>query len=222
MFYSLYQQLNVTQTQAPLADPSAEKSELTTLSTLCPALYNNGFLQNPAGWQIEISGLVKKPASFTLEEMRAFTRIQQDRRIVFAEGFTVRANWEGFVAAELLHRVSPLPEAQYLIQYNAASEVECIPLQELYEQRALFCLAAQNNPLSASHGGPLRLLVFNRYAHKGLGQLTRLVLSDTPVSGTFEKQGYDANAWIEPGEYYATDLQMVKTITDSAREVDVW
>ena len=155
-----------------------------------------------------------------MKALTGFTRIQQNRRIVFADGWSFRAQWEGLVISELLHRVSPRPEAQYLIQTDASGHVECLPLKDLYAQRALFCLRVSGIPLPDAYGGPLRLLVFDRYAHKGLGQLVRLELSETPVSGHYESKGYPPDARIEPGPCYAADLRAMREIATPGEVVD--
>jgi DMSO/TMAO reductase YedYZ molybdopterin-dependent catalytic subunit len=164
MFHSLYNRTAGTQT--PVAEPAEKAGDKTFLNW--PASYLDGFETfDPEHWRLEISGLVEKPQQFSLKDLSGFTRIQQNRRLVFADGWTYRATWEGFVVQELLHRVMPKPEAQYLIQTDIAGHIECLPLKDLYSQRALFCLRVSGKTLPPTHGGPLRLLVFDRYAHKG-------------------------------------------------------
>jgi DMSO/TMAO reductase YedYZ molybdopterin-dependent catalytic subunit len=187
-----------------------------------PASYLDGFTAfDPDHWQLEITGLVEKPQAFTLKDLNSFTRIQQNRRLVFADGWAYRSTWEGFVVQELLHRVGPKAEAQYLIQTNLAGHTECMPLKDLYSQRALFCLRVSGKTLPTLYGGPLRLLVFDRYAHKGLGQLTRLELTDQATPGYFATKGYHPDALIEPGNYYAADLGHLQT-AKAPGEITQW
>ena len=94
-------------------------------------------------------------------------------------------------------------------------------MKDLYTQRALFSLRVGGKALPAIYGGPLRLLVFDRYAHKGLGQITRLELSEEEVPGYFASKGYPPEAQIEPGDYYAADLQAMQTIK-APGEVTQW
>jgi len=214
MFHSLY-----NRTAASLA-PNAEQSDKAFLNW--PASYLDGFQAfDPEHYRLQVDGLVEKPQQFSLKEMSGFMRIQQNRRLVFADGLTYKATWEGFVVNELLHRVTPKPEAKYLIQTNLAGHVECLPLKELFTQRALFCLKIGGKSLPAIYGGPLRLMVFDRYAHKGLGQIVHLELSDVEVAGHFAEKGYNPTGEIEPGNYYATDLQSIQLIKTPG-EVTQW
>lgn len=218
MFHSLYNRS--TASIAPAIEQADKAGDKTFLNW--PASYLDGFQAfDPDHYRLEVCGLVDKPQAFSLKDLTGFTRIQQNRRLVFADGYTFKATWEGFVVHELLHRVSPRPEAKFLIQTNLAGQVECIPLKDLYTQRALFSLRVGGKALPAIYGGPLRLLVFDRYAHKGLGQITRLELSEEEAPGYFTSKGYQPEAQIEPGDYYATDLQATQTIKTPG-EVTQW
>lgn len=220
MFHSLYNRTTGTQSSTGTQSDKVAGADKTFLNW--PANYLDGFQAfDPEHWHLEVGGLVDRPQEFTLKDMNSFTRIQQNRRLVFADGWTYRAPWEGFVLQELLHRVAPKPEAQFLIQTNLSGHVECLPLKELYAQRALLCMRVSGKPLPAMYGGPLRLMVFDRYAHKGLGQIAKLELSDIAVPGHFADKGYDPAAQIEPGDYYAADLKIVQTIKTPG-EVTQW
>lgn len=217
MFYSLHKQ-NTT-ALLPTANAQGQPSEGNL--DKWPASYLDGFQAVHSNqWALEVGGLVEKPQQFSLKDFAQFTRIQQNRRLVFADGYSYRDTWEGFVVQELLHRLSPLPEAQYIKQTNLSGQIEYISLKDLYTQRALFCLRVRGKGLPAIHGGPLRLMVFDRYAHKGLGQLTKLELvaensDETSVEnrkGYFATKGYEPDALIQPGNYYACDLQRMETI----------
>jgi hypothetical protein len=63
--------------------------------------------------------------------------------------------------------------------------------------------------------------VFDRYAHKGLGQLAKLELAEQPIPGHFASKGYSPDALIEAGNYYATDLNSMQTAKVSG-EITQW
>lgn len=218
MFHSLYNRK--IGGLSPHPTPHDKSEDRTFLSW--PASYTDGLRGfDPEHYRLEICGLVRFPQQFSLRDLVAFTRIQQNRRLVFSDGWTFRATWEGFVVHELLHRVAPEPEGRFLIQTNLAGQSECISLKDLYNQRALFSLRVNGKNLPATHGGPLKLLVFDRYAHKGLGQIVRLELSEHEIPGHFASRGYDPSGEIEPGDYYATDLNSVHAIKTPG-EVTQW
>lgn len=218
MFHSLYHRTH--NTLAPAVEINETGLDRTFLHW--PANYLDGFREfDPDHFQLEVGGLVERPTTFSLKDLLGFTRIQQNRRLVFADGCAYRNTWEGFVVQELLHRVTPKAQANYLIQTDLAGHVECMPIKDLYAQRALFCLKVAGKPLPAIYGGPIRLLVFDRYAHKGLGQLVKIELSDTEVPGYFSGKGYEPSGQIEPSDYYATDLKTIQSI-QTPGEVTQW
>ncbi|HEY9686300.1 MAG TPA: molybdopterin-dependent oxidoreductase [Coleofasciculaceae cyanobacterium] len=219
MFHSLYNRSTGTFT-APKAEPQDKAADKAFLAW--PVSYFDGFRNiDPDHWEMEVTGLVSRSMTFNLKDLMGFIRIQQNRRLVFADGWTYRAPWEGFVLSELLHRVAPLPEAQYIIQTSLSGQVECMALRDLLSQRALFCMRVAGKPLPPLYGGPLRLLVFDRYAHKGLGQIAKLEFSEHPVPGFFAGRGYDPEGHIEPGNYYCADLKIMQTIRTPG-EVTQW
>jgi DMSO/TMAO reductase YedYZ molybdopterin-dependent catalytic subunit len=215
MFHSIYHKQ--TAPQAAQETASANRAFLNW-----PATYSQGFQSfDPHQYQLNVCGLVERPHTFSFQELMALTRIQQNRRLVFADGYTFRSSWEGFVVQELLHRAAPKPQARFLIQTNLSGQVECLPLKDLYSQRALFCVRVNHKPLPELYGGPIRLMVFDRYAHKGLGQIVSLELSDHEIPGDFSKLGYEASGEIQAGEYYASDLRSLQQIK-TAGEVTQW
>lgn len=212
MFHSLY-----ARTGAQLADKAPDKTFLPW-----PASYLDGFVEgDPEQFTLEIGGLVAKPQTFSLKDLGGFVRIQQNRRLVFADGWSYRAQWEGFVISELLHRIEPAPEARFLIQTNLAGLQECVPLKDLINQRALFCMRMAGKALPPVYGGPLHLMVFDRYAHKGLGQICKLEFSESDIPGHFAAKGYDPAGTVEPGNYYAVDLKAIREIRESG-EITQW
>ena len=212
MFHSLH-----AQTTVPLQSKETDK-----LFLAWPATFLDGFEAiDPETWQLEVTGLVARPQTFTLRDLASFMRIQQNRRLAFADGWAYRGQWEGFVLQELLHRVSPLAEARYLIQTNLSGHQECLPLSNLVSNRALFCMRVGGSPLPALYGGPLRLMAFDHYAHKGLGQLIRLELSEQPIPGFYSSKGYEPTGTISPGPYYAADLQELRQV-EAPGEITQW
>lgn len=205
MFHSLYQrQASAVPTLTPTADPA---------TTGLPTTYLDGFAEfDRETWRLEVDGLVTRTHGFTLQNLSHLPQVKQDRRLVSAEGWSFRVQWEGVLLSDVLTRVVPLGNAKYLIQTDLSGRQECLPVQELVNQRALLCHSINGIPLTPAYGAPYRLLVFTRYAHKGLQQLSRLTLAEEPIPGYWAGKGYDPEAEILPGESYAFDLKAMQSI----------
>lgn len=206
MSFSRFHSLNQRFGQATAQQPAG--------STEWPALYAEGIVDlSPQTWSLEIGGLIGQPKTWSYRDILSLPQAEQNRRLVFAEGWSYRSSWRGILLSDLLAQAQPEPEAQYLIQQNAVGQTECLPLSVLLEGRALLCLFEKQQALSPLYGGPAKLMIFNRYANHGLGQLVRLTLSEQPTPGYWETHGFTAE--IEPGNYYAFDLQRTQAHRDA-------
>ncbi len=206
MFHSLY-----TRSQAT----AAQENPLATARPW-PAVYQQGIVSiQPHEWILTISGLVENPGQFTDAELKSWPQVTQNRRLVDVGGWTYRSEWQGVLLEELIRRVNPLPEAQFIHQVNLAGEQECLPLADALSGKALLCHSEAGQPLPPVYGGPWHLLVFDRYSYKGLTQISGLVFSAEPLAGTPQQRGYAAEGYIEPGSYYAMDLQNARPVSGS-------
>jgi sulfoxide reductase catalytic subunit YedY len=66
-------------------------------------------------WTVEIEGLVKKPAKYTLEDLLKLSA-QEERiyRMRCVEGWSMVIPWVGYSMAELIKKVEPLGSAKYV------------------------------------------------------------------------------------------------------------
>jgi DMSO/TMAO reductase YedYZ molybdopterin-dependent catalytic subunit len=209
----------VAPTDAPVLKPTV--SGLTW-----PALLNADKPYQPvntATWSLQIGGLVSEPLTYTLQQLRDFPKITQNRRWITAMGWTVRAPWEGVLLQHLLDKVRPTANATHILQEDVQGNQEYLPLKEALNQRLLLVYGVNNKPLDFLHGGPVQLMVFNRYHYKGLGQLAKITLvseEDPTVAVASEQQGYSRSGDIVPMMMYAWDLRTSKPIKHSGEVTD--
>ncbi|MGE0199849.1 MAG: molybdopterin-dependent oxidoreductase [Candidatus Melainabacteria bacterium] len=206
MFHSLYQQA-----QTPSAPDTAQPWPATYLDAMADL--------TPAQWTLTVDGLVEKPRSFTYSEFLALQPAlsQQERRLISAEGWSYRGQFEGILLAALVNAVKPSPQAKFLIQTNASDHQTAIDLTMAIREKAMFCHRVNGQALSPLYGGPIRLMVFHRFSHKGLGQVTRLTFSETPLEASQDfwvHKGYTLEGTVSPGDYYAFDLGAFRPIRE--------
>src|SRR6185436_5334081 len=77
--------------------------------------YAAGAQNNWANWRLEVSGLVQKPATMTLEELKALPSRTQITRHDCVEGWSAIGKWKGVRLEDILKRVRPRPEAKYIV-----------------------------------------------------------------------------------------------------------
>src|SRR5215475_11742323 len=70
---------------------------------------------DPGSYQLEVTGLVRKPRTFTYEELRALPQSHQVSTFHCVTGWTVKdVRWSGVRFDHILDLVEPLPSAKAL------------------------------------------------------------------------------------------------------------
>jgi DMSO/TMAO reductase YedYZ molybdopterin-dependent catalytic subunit len=144
-------------------------------------------------WQLEVLGLVERPVAFTWEEFQQLPRVQ-----VFADFHCVTRwsklgnLWEGVSARELVQRAGGVkPEAAFVVAHSYDDGYTTnMPLADFLAEDVLLADRHDGEPLTAEHGGPLRLVVPRRYAWKSAKWLRALEVVAVDQPGTWEQAGY--------------------------------
>jgi DMSO/TMAO reductase YedYZ molybdopterin-dependent catalytic subunit len=146
----------------------------------------------PAQWRLEIRGLVERPLAFGWEEFQALPRVK-----VFADFHCVTRwsrlgnLWEGVSVREILNRAGIRPEAKFVVAtgYDDGWTTN-LPLEDFSAPDALFADLHDGRPLSADHGGPVRLVVPLLYAWKSAKWVRCIELTAHDQPGYWEQAGY--------------------------------
>jgi DMSO/TMAO reductase YedYZ molybdopterin-dependent catalytic subunit len=163
---------------------------------------------DPKGYTLEIGGLVRKPRSFTYDELLALPRSHQVSTFHCVTGWTVQnVHWSGVRFQHLLDLVEPLPTAKALrfdsleVPYNDSLTTEQVKLHDV-----MLALEMDGQPLSRPHGSPARVVIPEMYGYKGVKWLTKIELVASQPTGYWEGLGYDQDAWIGHSNGYGSGL----------------
>lgn len=166
------------------------------------ALAQNGF----ADWKLEIGGLVRSPASFSLDQLRALPSRTQITRHDCVEGWSAIAKWKGVKLSELLERVQPLPSARYIVLYCADPDedgqryYESLDFEDAHHPQTILAYEINDAVLPIRHGAPVRLRVERQLGYKQAKYLMQIELVESVESIAGGKGGY----WEDRGyEWYA-------------------
>lgn len=152
-----------------------------------------------AAWRLEIGGLVEKPMSFTLDQLRTFPYEKQSSRMKCVQGWSARAEWGGFRFGTLTEIVKPQESAR-AVRFDCADKwFEYMSIKELSNPRVLFVLDMAGKPLMPSHGAPLRLIDPTRYGYRSAKLITTV---------TFVEEGKGSMA-CDLGPYYSATGEIV-------------
>ncbi|MBI3610373.1 MAG: molybdopterin-dependent oxidoreductase [Nitrospirae bacterium] len=163
---------------------------------------------NFADWKLTVSGLVERPAEFSLSELRRLPSRTQITRHDCVEGWSAIAKWKGVPLSELLNRVRPLPSARYVVFHCADPDesgqnyYESIDFDDAYHPQTLLAYAINDQVLPIAHGAPIRLRLERQLGYKMAKYIMRIELVDNLVAigggngGYWEDQGYEWYAGI--------------------------
>jgi DMSO/TMAO reductase YedYZ molybdopterin-dependent catalytic subunit len=159
-------------------------------------------------WRLEVGGLVKKRARFTLEQLKAMPARTQITRHDCVEGWSAIAKWKGVPVKELMINVEPDPRARYAVFYCMDTDddgnafYESIDLRDAGHPQTILAYEMNDRPLPVEHGAPLRLRVETQLGYKMAKYIRRIefVASFEEIAqgkgGYWEDRGYEWYAGI--------------------------
>ena len=170
------------------------------------ALAAGGF----ADYRLEVGGLVQRPASFSLGELRALPSRTQITRHDCVEGWSAIGKWKGARLAALLASVGVQPGARYVMFYCAdpmeddgtEPYYESIDMDDAMHPQTLLAYELDDRPLPIKNGAPIRLRVERQLGYKHAKYVLRLELVESFArirggnGGYWEDQGYEWYAGI--------------------------
>jgi DMSO/TMAO reductase YedYZ molybdopterin-dependent catalytic subunit len=136
------------------------------------ALAASGF----ADWRLEVGGLVERPASYSLADLRAMPARSQVTRHDCVEGWSCIGKWTGVQLASVLAAAGLQPNARYIL-FTCADELEktldgsgryyeTIDLEDAFHPQTILAYAMNDQPLPVAHGAPLRVRVERQLGYK--------------------------------------------------------
>lgn len=149
-------------------------------------------------FRLDVSGLVDRPTSLTLDELKAIAPRKQISDFSCVTGWRVEdVRWEGVRVADLLEHVGTRMDAN-AVRFISAEEPydDSLTREQASMSDVILAWQMDGNPLPRPHGGPLRLIVPAMYGYKSVKWVTRIVVEDRLRPGYWEQRGYDADAWI--------------------------
>jgi len=155
-------------------------------------------------WSFEIDGALESPRSWSWSEFRALPTetISTDIHCV-TKWSKLDTAWRGISIDTLLDGIETA--AEYLVATSDGGYTTNLPLEDVSGAKAWVVFDFDDEPLSAEHGGPARLLVPHLYFWKSAKWVRRLTLTLEDEPGFWETHGYHdyGDPWKE--QRYAGD-----------------
>jgi DMSO/TMAO reductase YedYZ molybdopterin-dependent catalytic subunit len=170
------------------------------------ALAAKGF----ADFRLEVGGLVERPMSFSLNDIRAFPSRTQTTRHDCVEGWSAIAEWKGARLSAILEAVRPKPEVRYAVFHCAdpmeedgsSPYYESIDMEDAFHPQSILAYELNGETLPVANGAPLRLRIERQLGYKMAKYVMRIELVEDfsriggGKGGYWEDQGYEWYAGI--------------------------
>jgi DMSO/TMAO reductase YedYZ molybdopterin-dependent catalytic subunit len=132
-----------------------------------------------ADWRIGVGGMVSRPASLSLADLRRFPRSTQITEIACEEGWSYIAEWTGVPLRHVLDLVDTRPQARYVVYRSIqAAWWDSIDMADAMHPQTLLTLEMNGTELPVPFGGPVRLRVPRQLGYKSIKYITGLTLTD--------------------------------------------
>lgn len=151
-----------------------------------------------ASYRLRVDGLVERPLTLTLEDLRALPRAEQVSDFKCVTGWSVQdVRWRGVRFRDLLEAAGPKPEARWLrFISDEVPYTDTLSFDQALLPDVMLALDMDGMPLSRPHGAPARVVMPRMYGYKSVKWVTRIEVRRDFVRGYWENNGYDSDAWI--------------------------
>ncbi len=132
-------------------------------------------------WRLVVDGMVARPASFSLADIRSFPARKQITHLACEEGWSYIAEWIGAPLSHILEYVGASDHARYAIYRSIQPDWwESIDMAEALHPQTLVSYGMNGGELPVAFGGPLRIRVPRQLGYKSVKYVVSLTLTDSP------------------------------------------
>lgn len=139
-------------------------------------LQANGFSE----WRLSVDGMVARPASLSLSDIKAFPIQSQITEVACEEGWSYIAEWIGTPLVNVLHAAGMLPRTRYIVYTSIDRNWwESIDMADALHPQTLLTYAMNDGDLPVGFGGLLRLRVPRQLGYKSVKYINHITATDS-------------------------------------------
>jgi len=132
-----------------------------------------------ADWRVTVDGMVARPTSLSLSDLRSLPFRSQITEVACEEGWSYIAEWIGTPVGEVLKAVGVLPQVRYIVYSSADPEWwDSIDMADALHPQTLLTWGMNDGDLPVPFGGPLRMRVPRQLGYKSVKFVTHLTATD--------------------------------------------
>ena len=152
-------------------------------------------------WKVEVTGLVKTPQTYDLDEIKKRFPIEERiYRFRCVEAWSMVLPWVGFPMKELIKAVEPTSQAKF-VRFTSFYDENIMPgptlsfrtlpwpyteglrIEEMANELAFFAIGIYGEELPKQHGAPIRAVLPWKYGFKGAKSIVKVeFLAEQPAT----------------------------------------
>ena len=150
-------------------------NEIPPLKEAYKRLQAGGFVD----WRLSVDGMVARPASFSLAQLKSYPSRSQITQLACEEGWSYIAEWIGVPLSHILDVVGVQPRARYVAYFSIDTDWwDSIDMADALHPQTFIAYGMNGAELPVGNGGPLRLRVPRQLGYKNVKYITRLTVTD--------------------------------------------
>jgi DMSO/TMAO reductase YedYZ molybdopterin-dependent catalytic subunit len=171
------------------------------LDTPSDTRYAAAARDNWGAYRLPVVGLVDRPHTFTLAELRALPQVVEITRHDCVEGWSVIGKFGGVPLATIVAMAQPQSSARYVIfrcfdkDESGTEYYESLDLHQAAHPQTLLALDLNGKPIDPDHGAPVRLRIPTQLGYKSAKWVRQIELAAAfpaqSQGGYWEDQGYE-------------------------------
>jgi DMSO/TMAO reductase YedYZ molybdopterin-dependent catalytic subunit len=162
--------------------PKSQISKIPVANEIPP--FNEAFKRLQAGgfadWRLSVNGMVARPASFSIAQLKSYPSRSQITQLACEEGWSYIAEWIGVPLSYVLELVGVQPQAKYVVYSSIDPEWwDSIDMADALHPQTFLAYGMNGAELPVGNGGPLRLRLPRQLGYKSVKYITRLTVTDS-------------------------------------------
>jgi DMSO/TMAO reductase YedYZ molybdopterin-dependent catalytic subunit len=164
--------------RSQISNPPFE-NEMAPLNDAYKRLQAGGF----ADWRLTVDGMVDRPASFSLDQLKSYPCRSQITHLACEEGWSYIAEWIGVPLSYVLDAVGVKPQAKYVAYFSIEPDWwDSVDMADALHPQTFLAYGMNGGELPVGNGGPLRMRVPRHLGYKSVKFVTHLTVTDSMKS----------------------------------------
>ncbi len=142
-------------------------------------------------YRFRVWGEVQQELELTYDEILSMPSVELIADFHCVTRWSVKEiQWEGVQTIEILKRVKPKEDANFVMVHCLEGYTTNLPLSYLWEEDSILAYKMYGEPIPKEHGYPLRLVVPKLYAWKSAKYVWGIEIRKEDRPGYWEERGY--------------------------------